>query len=510
MKYLRQHWLIILILALSLFVRLYRLPATMTFLEDEGRDLLMVKRMLDTKRPVLLGPQTSTGNMYLGPLYYYLITPALVLSEMDPIGPAIFIALTGVLTVYLLYHLGSKWFSRFAGTSASLMYAILPLPVFFTRNSWNPNLVPLISLLTIWIVSRLRCKSPRWWDYLLLGVLFGTLVQLHYMALIFIAAASLIVFVPLLKKWREFIRGATLSVIGFVLILSPFIFFEVRNDFVNTKALTRFVKAEDEQAIRYTLPAWLFRSKFELVSSRLLASQFGRGGQVQDPLSTPITYLSLLVFALGLYLAFRRRNNHQSRHYLILASLFFLPLLGLTIYQENIHLHYLGFFFPLCYLLLSGFSHFGKLARLVSLFLITLSLIYSLPITFNYLRSGETSQVIRAKEVADYIVNQAGASQYNVVSTEGYFTAPFQYYLALSDHPPTNSPASRVFVICEGAPCTKEEETTVLLFLTGPSHPSLLEYLGHPQLNEFTGKRTIISNEHASHGIWVAELEVEM
>src|SRR3989339_2072428 len=144
MKPNRLTWILFIILSLATVSRFYRLPATLTFLEDEGRDLLVVHKMLDTFRPVLLGPQTSTGNMYLGPLYYYLITPALFLSRMNPLGPAVFIGLTGAFTVYLLYLFGTKWFGKLSGMVAAIMYGLLPLPVTFTRNSWNPNLAPLL------------------------------------------------------------------------------------------------------------------------------------------------------------------------------------------------------------------------------------------------------------------------------------------------------------------------------------------------------------------------------
>lgn len=509
MKFLKQHWLILLILALAVFVRLYRLPATLTFLEDEGRDLLMVKRMLDTKRPILLGPQTSTGNMYLGPLYYFIITPALALSGMNPLGPAALIALSGVLTVFLLYLFGTRWFGKSAGIMASLMYAVLPLPTFFTRNSWNPNLVPLISLLIAWAVIKLSSRKYQKIHYLYLGLLFGTLVQLHYMSLIYLVFSALIVFVPRLRKPRELLTGASLTLSGFALVLAPFIIFELRNNFVNTHALFKFIFARDDHAIRYSLPLWLFFSKLQLTSTKLFSGQFGRGGQALDPYASVITFSGVLLFFFGALTAYLKRHlSPVFRRYLILALLFFLPLLTLSIYQENIHLHYLGFFFPLSYLLIAGLTAFSRPARLLVVVLAAFSLCYSLPTTYNYLNSGATNQPLRAQEVALYISNRAGSDPYNVVSTEGYFTAPFQYYLSLVPNRPSNALAQRIFVICDGDYCSQEEETTVLLFLTGPSHPSLEAYLGHPQLNSFELPRTIVTNEHVSHGIWVAELRL--
>jgi hypothetical protein len=56
------------LLLVTLFLRVYRIDAYMTFLGDEGRDALMIKRILTTGDIPLLGPPTSVGNMYLGPL----------------------------------------------------------------------------------------------------------------------------------------------------------------------------------------------------------------------------------------------------------------------------------------------------------------------------------------------------------------------------------------------------------------------------------------------------------
>jgi len=66
--------LLVLIIALAAFLRFYKLSEYMTFLGDEGRDVLMVKRILTTLDIPLIGPPMSVGNIYLGPLYYYMMT----------------------------------------------------------------------------------------------------------------------------------------------------------------------------------------------------------------------------------------------------------------------------------------------------------------------------------------------------------------------------------------------------------------------------------------------------
>jgi len=98
------------IIALASFLRLYKISDYMTFLGDEGRDMLVAKAILDGNL-TLLGPRASAGDFFLGPIYYYMITPFLWLSRLDPVGPAIMVALFGIATVYLVYYVGKTFFS---------------------------------------------------------------------------------------------------------------------------------------------------------------------------------------------------------------------------------------------------------------------------------------------------------------------------------------------------------------------------------------------------------------
>ena len=507
MNWIKQNWLLITILLVALFFRLYRIEATMTFLEDEGRDLLIAKRMIDTSRPVLLGPQTSTGNMYLGPLYYYLITPALILFRMNPVGPAVLIALSGVVTVYLLYYLGRKWFSNQAGYLAAILFAVLPFSVAVTRASWNPNLVPLIATLMLLVYDKLvfgRATSKAWFAY---GLLVGVMVQLHYMALVYCGVLSLSIAWHLRHKLAKLASGLVPALIGLVLMLLPFIVFEIRNDWVNTHALTRFLLAKEEHNIRYDPPAWLWWDKVSQTSYRLLGNSLV-GSQMGAQPSAPyvVSGLIILAFMTALY-----AWSSKTKIYLSLAMIFLGSMAILGIYQENIHLHYLEFGLPVIFLIFAGIvgPNSPNWLKRAGYLLVLVVLLFGTARSYSYITSGATHQAEKARLVVQYIVEQAGDEPYNVVSTQGMYTTPFQYYLAISPHPPDNTLARRVFDICAGAPCPEDDETTTLLFLTGPGHPSIAAYLGHPELNSFDLKRQMISNEHVTLGVWVAEIVLE-
>lgn len=511
LSFLKKNYLVILTFFIALFLRTYNLEKTLTFLEDEGRDALIAYRMIDTMRPVLLGPQTSTGDMYLGPFYYYFITPALAVANLSPLGPAALIALTGSVTSVLMFLIGKKWFGPTAGLVAAILYSVMPLPVVFTRNSWNPNLLPLVSLILIYLTITLTTQkklSKTWsWLYFGVGISAGILVQLHYMALIFLGTIALILLLYHYRNYMGLLRGVALGLFGFLLMLAPFIVFEIRNDFVNIRAITRFVEADEVKNIRYTMPVSLWADKVGSTTVRLTSSLFGRDALTPDPYRTPLTLTVL--GAIVLLLLTLARGTGPSSHYLrVLSLMFFIPLLSLGIYQENIHLHYLGFLFPLLYLLFAaGFVH-PRLRYLFAPILLT-SLFYALPQLYSYLSSAGTNQLVRAREVAQYITTDSNNNPYNLVSSPVTNTTPYQYYAAISTNPPVRSLEKTVYLVCQGSACSKEDINSIFLFITGPAHPTLEAYLGHPLFHTFDTPRTVVSNDHVSHGVWVAKILLE-
>src|SRR5258706_8333655 len=124
--------LLVIILLLSAYLRLYRISDYMTFLGDEGRDVLVAKSILGGDL-TLLGPRSSAGDFFMGPIYYYMIAPFLWLWHLDPVGPAIMVALVGVATVFLTYWIGSQWFAKRAGFVAAALYAFTPLVLIYSR-----------------------------------------------------------------------------------------------------------------------------------------------------------------------------------------------------------------------------------------------------------------------------------------------------------------------------------------------------------------------------------------
>src|SRR5258708_4785831 len=165
--------ILIAILLIGAFVRLYKIDGYMTFLGDEGRDVIIVRRLLIEHHPPLIGPGTSIGNMYLGPAYYYMMAIPLLVANFNPVGPAIFIALLGIITIFFVWYVTRQWFAKTSTSEkellnvgalvAAFLYAISPVIIIYSRSSWNPNIMPFFSLLTVYGMWRVWQKKELKW-----------------------------------------------------------------------------------------------------------------------------------------------------------------------------------------------------------------------------------------------------------------------------------------------------------------------------------------------------------
>ena len=152
-KLLKHHWQIIFILLFAALFRFFRIHDLTTFSGDQGVDFLIVKRMLVNGEFTLLGPKIGTFSdiaiIYLGPIYYYMIAPFLLLFNFDPIGPAVFISFLSVLTIIVIYLIGLVFFNKIVGIIASIIFAVSVPIVNEARVALNPNPEPFFSAVLI-------------------------------------------------------------------------------------------------------------------------------------------------------------------------------------------------------------------------------------------------------------------------------------------------------------------------------------------------------------------------
>lgn len=237
-----QEWFVwiglLIVLLVGAYLRLYKISQYMTFLGDEGRDMLVVKRMIVDHKLTLLGPTASVGGFFLGPIYYYFMLPFLWAWNLDPTGPAVMVALFGVATIYLVFRAGKDMFHPITGLVAAGLYALSPVVIAYSRSSWNPNLVPFFSLLTVYLLWRI-VRYERWGELFWVGVFLGIGLQLHYLFLFLIVLT--VVWCLQHGRRRELVGYYVLGIAGFLVGYGPFLAFELRHGFPNTQSVMRFL-----------------------------------------------------------------------------------------------------------------------------------------------------------------------------------------------------------------------------------------------------------------------------
>ncbi len=418
--------LLVLILGLGTLLRFYQIRGHATFLGDEGRDAIIVKRMIVDHKFTLLGPTVSFGNLYLGPIYYYLMIIPLWLTHLDPVGPAMMVASFGVISIFLVYLLVREFFDRSAGLTAAALYAASHLIIVHTRFSWNPNPVPLFALLTIYGIWRVaKDKDGRW--LVLVGACLAIIFQLHYIALAFIGSVFLIFFILKIRvKWFWYLLG----IFSFLALLSPQILFELRHNFVNSKAMIdlflRRSQFADSAGVGFDKLAPF--SLYQRLFTKLIATDRRWLG----------VFLVVPITLWGLLHALRKRKFRTENLGLSLLGLWLLlGVLLIPLYRGTLHDHYLGFIFPTPFLLYGFvFSRLWarKIFKPLALIIFLFFLVINLKQTNFFSGAGPNFQIERSKTVAQAIAQDVGNEKFNLalVSPTGDFMAlNYRYFLEL-------------------------------------------------------------------------------
>lgn len=477
-KYIYSHkleiFLLLAILLIASFFRLYRIADYMTFLGDEGRDAIVAKDILRGNF-TLLGPRASAGDFFLGPIYYYMMAPFLLLSNYDPVGPAIMVALIGVATVGLIYIVGKDLFNTKAGLIAAGLYAIAPLVISYSRSSWNPNPMPFFALLILYLLYK-GLKSRSFKTFLLTGFLLGLAMQLHYLTTFLGVIVFFFVVVGeymMSKKSliKRYLSDISAMLVGFLIGLSPFLLFEIRHGFPNIRTIFKFI-LEDNTSKGYTVGQSFVGNVLD-VSFRLFArltTAFPPPEQVNisESINLQIWQIATIILATISVVAFFVIKDRIKVLLLALWLVFGILLFG--IYRKPIYDYYLGFMFPLPFLLignlLSRFMTFKKqtiIGTVISVLVLSILVIVNL--SGNPFRYPPNKQKDQAKRIADFVLLKAEDKPFNfALLTRGNSDHVYRYFFETSDRTPVvilnsdvdplrQSVTEQLLVVCEYQEC---------------------------------------------------------
>lgn len=331
-------FLLILIFIVAAILRLYRTADLLGFWYDQGRDALVAWQMWKHADFTLIGPTTGIEGIFLGPFYYYLITPLYIIGQGNPLVPAAGLVLINLGAMYLLYRFAKAHFDTTTGLLTVFLMAISFHLTSSHRWLSNPTPLPLFSVLAVWSLVNITRGRTHLLNWIFLGLGTGLGLQLEAASAVFFIPAVLITLTWFRKSVHWSVAGVSGAMGMFVLTLVPQILFDFRNHHILYSAFRRFLLAE-----KSFIPDW-----GGLLFSRL--NFFFMSITEKFTLYFPLQILfALCLLAMSLKL----NKRLLSPVFMVVLIWILTPLVGLIFYSGNkgyVWSYYLTGIYPFIFL----------------------------------------------------------------------------------------------------------------------------------------------------------------
>lgn len=436
---------IFLIILGALFLRLYRIQDFFMFLGDQGRDALIVKKIALFQNLPAIGPPSSIGEVFLGPFYYYIVTPFLLLTRFNPVGLALGVSLLSVVGIYFAYLFVRKATSERIALLFLLIATFSAELVRIARFSWNPNLLPYFSFATLYFFMRALSEKNKkiLIDSLLFGLFFGLSFQLHHLAGILALPIAVCFIAVLIQRKNTALLFIPVTALGaFIVTLAPLILFELRHQFLNTNNL---ISVFTKQNIVSSGPLYLrlYEINHVFVQTAL---------HIQIP-----AYLSLLITAVVLGLSIWKVKKKHNLFVGITIVTILLYLFGFSRVNSTLIPHYyntiyLSFYFLIAYVLESSL-----ISSFVYLFIFSFIAVQAS--SYEFLWAPGQFQDANPKKVGAYIAANEGDKKINLTTYPTDFTSRdcYHYFVEMNGGQVVEGSSSEVtdtlYVICDKQPC---------------------------------------------------------
>ena len=436
---------LLVVLLTAVFFRFWQIRDYVVFLGDEGRDMIVMRKIFTEGKLPFLGPTASVGGFYLGPAYYWMAAPFLYLARYDPVGPAFFVAAIGVATVFLLYKFLKDTVGFWPAILASSLYATAPLIVRYSRSSWNPNPLPFFSLLLVYFLY-LGIVRKKIIYFALAGASFGIAIQLHYLASILIAIAALIVLIN--TNFRRWPLVFLTSLAGFIVTFSPFLTFEIRHHFPNFKTILEFVTRGTTVGYQTKNYSWLISNIGNIFLEELTKLK-----------GTPVTKLVFWVLTTGgLFGLFKNWQTEKKVIFSIGIIWFLGGLAGLRFYRGQVFDYYFDFMFPAPFLLVGIIFYLSWSKNILRIASIIVTLITLVWFAVNgFYRTPPNRLIDQTKTVANFVIEKSEGKPFNfALISDSNSDHAYRYFLEIRKHQPTELETlvtDQLLVVCESKKC---------------------------------------------------------
>lgn len=311
-------FLLLIIILVSLFLRLYKIDTDLLFHYDQGLHAIGIWNIWKEHHFPLLGHPTDVEGVYHGAFFYYFMAPVYALSQGDPVGASVFMVFLDVAAIFFLFKAAKILFkSELVGLVAATVWGFSFLAVSYSR--WLSNVTPIsfFVILFYYFISKIELqKKKSFWP---LGTLTaGIIVQLNGAIGFFFIPLILILAFMDRKIFFKRRKLGLVSLVLFFLPSLPLIFFDLRHQFLVSKSIIKMVLSPGGLGFSLKIAGSFSVFLRELVNFFSFENFLFAGVIIAGTL-------------FGMYLLLKKKEKGTRLLVLLLA----VPLVGLLLYKRG-------------------------------------------------------------------------------------------------------------------------------------------------------------------------------
>lgn len=237
-------FIFVLAIILPFFMALwFTVTGVFPFWYDNSRDLLSAWRNLSD--PTLIGPTTGIPGLFYGPYWIWMLSIPLFFTK-DPRATVIAV---GILPYFILFPIVlMKFRSIFSRVSiiVAWIFFIFNIGEGYATNLWNPHVAPLLLLVLILTIvffdfKKFNLKSVI--KMMFAGIISGLIVNFHVSLGIGVSIGLALYYLAYFILHRKdftilnYVKYLSVFYLSFLVTFLPFLLFEVRNNFLQSKVL---------------------------------------------------------------------------------------------------------------------------------------------------------------------------------------------------------------------------------------------------------------------------------
>lgn len=221
LKIFKSYWIFLffaVLLAAQIFMR-FSFPETKSgFGWDQTDNAWAAKSIIVDHKFPLVGMQAK-GNtgFYIGPYYYYLITPFYLATNLDPAASVIIAGLTSLLTFFLIFFLIKDIFNEKVAVLALFIHVCSIYIINLDRVQWPVDFIVPISLLIFYSLFKILNGNYKY--LLLLTGAFGFSLHIHFTSIFYIVLIFLAL--PFFPRKKEAVKYILYSIPILVFFMFP-------------------------------------------------------------------------------------------------------------------------------------------------------------------------------------------------------------------------------------------------------------------------------------------------